>query len=111
MSDGLGCKCAAHSEADCSCGVDWRSQREVDLEAENEELKVLLGRKVSQLERLNDDDIRTRLELQQVTQYLCEAVGCLSDVSYENRGDAIRVAALLDRISYAVDDAMRDEQR
>ena len=64
---------------------------------------------VEEIERLKDDNMRTRLELQQVTQYLCEAVACLRDVSYVNRGDAIRVAALLDRISYAVDAAGREE--
>jgi Arc/MetJ family transcription regulator len=36
MSNGQGCNCNAHYEGECSCtGVDWRSAREVELEAEN----------------------------------------------------------------------------
>ena len=31
---GMGCKCSAWSENECCCeGVDWRSAREVELEA------------------------------------------------------------------------------
>ena len=40
MSDGIGCKCAAWNEYECSCSdVDWRSAREVELEDENEALR------------------------------------------------------------------------
>lgn len=40
MSDGMGCKCAAWSANECSCpDVDWRSAREVELEAENKALR------------------------------------------------------------------------
>ena len=45
MADGMGCKCAAWSENECSCvEVDWTSQREIDLRAENERLKANLER-------------------------------------------------------------------
>ena len=34
MSDGAVCQCWARSEGECCCaGVDWRSKREVELEA------------------------------------------------------------------------------
>ena len=40
MSDGMRCKCAAWSANECSCpDVDWRSAREVELEAENKALR------------------------------------------------------------------------
>ena len=33
MSDGQGCQCGAHGECECGCrGIDWRSEREVQLE-------------------------------------------------------------------------------
>jgi len=39
---GKGCECAAHSEYECVCGVDWRSKREVQLELENKIIKTAL---------------------------------------------------------------------
>ena len=44
MADGKGCKCFARAEGECGCGVDWRSAREVELEAEVERLKVDLSK-------------------------------------------------------------------
>lgn len=45
MSDGVGCKCYSRCEAECACsGVDWRSAREVELEAENAKLKAEIKR-------------------------------------------------------------------
>ena len=36
---GIGCQCCAHSENECCCpDVDWRSAREVELEALVEKL-------------------------------------------------------------------------
>ena len=40
---GKGCQCAAKSEWECCCDVDWRSTREVELEAENKQLREALG--------------------------------------------------------------------
>ena len=37
---GIGCHCCAHSENECCCqNVDWRSEREVELEALVENLE------------------------------------------------------------------------
>ena len=48
MSDGMGCKCGAYGDYECGCvDVDWRSAREVELEAGNAELKEALERYVS----------------------------------------------------------------
>ena len=44
MSDGFGCQCMARSAAECCCDhVDWRSEREVELETENASLKAELA--------------------------------------------------------------------
>jgi len=40
MADGEGCKCFANSENDCCCDVDWRSEREVELEAKVKKLEA-----------------------------------------------------------------------
>ena len=33
MANGIGCECAARCESECSCdGVDWRDEKEVELE-------------------------------------------------------------------------------
>ena len=41
---GIGCQCCAHSENECCCpDVDWRSAREVELEALVEKLKECLS--------------------------------------------------------------------
>jgi len=34
MSNGEGCDCAAWSESECGCGVDWTDQRVYDLQDE-----------------------------------------------------------------------------
>lgn len=40
MSDGTGCECHASSASECCCdNVDWRSAREIELEAENARLR------------------------------------------------------------------------
>ena len=40
MADGFGCQCMARSENECCCEhVDWRSSREVELEAKVQELE------------------------------------------------------------------------
>jgi len=49
MADGKGCKCFARAEGECGCGVDWRSAREVELEAEVERLKEAL-KEISEME-------------------------------------------------------------
>lgn len=39
MSDGTGCECYASNASECCCdNVDWRSAREIELEAENAQL-------------------------------------------------------------------------
>ena len=49
MSDGQGCTCFAVCARECCCeGVDWRSTREVELEAENE----ALSRKLQEFQKL-----------------------------------------------------------
>ena len=41
---GIGCQCCAHSENECCCpDVDWRSAREVELEALVEKLEQQLA--------------------------------------------------------------------
>ena len=60
MADGKGCKCAAKSAVDCCCtGVDWRSKREVELEAEiikekidHQQTTIDLAKALSEVERL-----------------------------------------------------------
>ena len=43
MSDGKGCMCGAYGDYECGCeDVDWRSAREVELEAENARLREAL---------------------------------------------------------------------
>ena len=61
---GIGCQCCAHSENECCCpDVDWRSAREVELEAlvekltkERDELHRALNQSVpkSKWEKLQD---------------------------------------------------------
>jgi hypothetical protein len=34
MSDGQGCRCYAHSEAECGCGVDWTPRELIEARAE-----------------------------------------------------------------------------
>lgn len=54
MANGEGCECYARCKGDCICdGVDWRSDREVELEkqvatltAENGELKKELAERI-----------------------------------------------------------------
>jgi len=58
MSDGVGCKCAAGSEWECCCsGVDWRSAREVELEAENKKLKAEIAKLKEELKNEKQDKI------------------------------------------------------
>ena len=41
---GIGCQCCAHNENECCCpDVDWRSAREVELEALVEKLEQQLA--------------------------------------------------------------------
>lgn len=40
MSDGIGCICAARSEGECCCDVDWTPQELIDARAEIERLRV-----------------------------------------------------------------------
>ena len=52
MSDGFGCQCMARSAAECCCDhVDWRSEREVELETENASLKAELAEAKKDAER------------------------------------------------------------
>lgn len=52
---GKGCKCFAYGQHECGCdGVDWRSRREVQLEAENEELKKELAALRAELLRIQE---------------------------------------------------------
>jgi hypothetical protein len=44
MADGKECKCAAHSESECGCDVDWTPQEVYDLRAENKRLKGAIRR-------------------------------------------------------------------
>ena len=54
---GKGCCCYARSESDCCCDdVDWRSAREVELEAEVERLRETLGEIVEWVERWTSGD-------------------------------------------------------
>jgi hypothetical protein len=39
MANGEGCKCFARCENDCCCDVEWRSEREIELEAKVKELE------------------------------------------------------------------------
>ena len=48
MADGKGCKCAAHSEAECGCDADWTPQEVYDLRDENERLKEAIRRLAEQ---------------------------------------------------------------
>ena len=48
MADGMGCTCAAWSENECCCGVDWTSQREIDLRNELETVKSGLAARTKQ---------------------------------------------------------------
>lgn len=54
MPNGIGCTCGAYSESECGCGVDWTSQREIDLENEINILKkkLFLQRKFNGIDHL-----------------------------------------------------------
>lgn len=41
MADGMGCRCAAHSQAECGCGVDWTPQELHELWAKYDRLGQL----------------------------------------------------------------------
>lgn len=43
MADGKGCRCAAHSESECGCGVDWTPQELIDARAEITRLRAELA--------------------------------------------------------------------
>jgi len=63
---GLGCKCEAYAAIECCCdGVDWRSSREVELEAELADL-----RQVAQ--GLRDDLSQCENELTNTKKAYCE---------------------------------------
>ena len=42
MADGRGCTCAARSENDCCCDVDWTPQKVIDQQAEIERMRTAL---------------------------------------------------------------------
>jgi len=60
---GLGCTCGAYGECECGCDADWRSAREVELEALVVELRKdrkiiqLLLDKISAMEANNGREI------------------------------------------------------
>lgn len=43
MADGIGCKCAAHSESQCGCGVDWTPKELIEARAELTRLRKELS--------------------------------------------------------------------
>jgi len=47
MANGEGCKCFARCENDCCCDVEWRSEREIELEAKVKELENMLWQVLS----------------------------------------------------------------
>jgi len=52
MANGEGCKCFAGCENDCCCDVDWRSDREIELEVELKKIKHKARRYVQITEHL-----------------------------------------------------------
>lgn len=40
MADGRGCKCAAHSEAECGCDADWTPQELIEARVEIARLRL-----------------------------------------------------------------------
>ena len=127
MADGKGCKCAAKSAVDCCCtGVDWRSKREVELEAEiikekidHQQTTVHLSKALSEVERLQKGfdgyegmgstecpqcdrakDARYRAELDRYDAIadLKYCIDTMENVSFVHRGDALRVQTLLNQL-------------
>ena len=59
---GIGCQCCAHSENECCCpDVDWRSAREVELEALVEKLEQQLATPV--LNRIRAEGMRMAADI------------------------------------------------
>jgi hypothetical protein len=48
MSDGKGCRCAAHSESECGCDADWTPQELIDARAEIARLRDAIRRLAEQ---------------------------------------------------------------
>ena len=63
---GIGCRCCAHSENECCCpNVDWRSTREVELEALVEKLTTERADAVNSM--------RVALAVQETLRLKCDA--------------------------------------
>lgn len=56
MADGKGCKCAAHSESECGCDVDWTPQEVYDLRSEAELLRVRITVLETAIRRMAEQD-------------------------------------------------------
>lgn len=48
MADGKGCKCAAYSESECACDVDWTPQEVYDLREKVQRLEEAIRRLAEQ---------------------------------------------------------------
>ena len=71
---GIGCQCCAHSENECCCpDVDWRSAREVELEALVEKLEQQLATPV--LNRIRAEGMREAAKFVETQRNVIPACG------------------------------------
>ena len=76
---GIGCQCCAHSENECCCpDVDWRSAREVELEALVEKLTKERDIKEHCITQFELEDLRMKEQLAALAEQNEKLKECLS---------------------------------
>ena len=81
MADGKGCKCAAYSESECACDVDWTPQEVYDLREKVQRLEEAIRRIAEHDATLSvcDGNVTVTLDAM-LTDAEREAISCAAEI-------------------------------